>query len=127
MKRFISVLMAVVMVFTVVCALSGCDALDSLFGEEEPAPDIDINDLYGTWSRELSTGTETYVFNTNMKFSHSKNGSGAMIGNYSVSGAEVTLTTKEDRDPSTHVVRFSEDKNTMIWGNGSVKSEFTRQ
>ena len=128
MKRKFLIITAVFMVFAMVMALGSCDALSGLFGEPEPpAPDIDINDVYGTWEREISGGTEVYVFSENMRYTRTKLGATNM-GTYSVSGNELTTTASENtRDVSVHIVRFSEDKNTMTWGEGSIKSEFTRK
>lgn len=126
MKRKILVLAAIFAVFAMIFAIGSCEALESLFAEPEPAPDIDINDVYGTWTREASFGTETYTFHTNGKYSHLKAGDVSQ-GNYTVSGNEITTRPFENsRGASTHITRFSEDKKTMTWGEGAVQSIFTK-
>ena len=127
MKRKLLVLTAIFMVLTLIFTAGSCEgAFDALFGTPEPAPDIDPKDVVGTWTRELSGGTETFTFSDSMKYVHNKLGVTGM-GTYTVSGNTITTTASENsRNVSTHIVRFSEDKNTMTWGEGSIQAVYTR-
>jgi len=116
------------MVIAMIFAVGSCEALDGLFGgEPEPLPDIDAKDVIGTWSRETGTGTDKYIFNENGSYTRNKAGS-VSRGTYTVSGHEIFTQSSENSKSSTsHIVRFSEDKNTMTWGEGAVQSVYTRE
>ena len=122
MKRLLRTIALVIAVFTVIAVIGSCD----LFGEKEPIPDIVLEDLVGTWKRELSNGDETYLFTDNMKYVRSKLGD-VEKGTFTISGCNLTVTSSETKKDVLHIVRFSEDKNTMIWGDGPVTAEYKRQ
>ena len=122
MKRIFKILAVLLGVFAIIAAVGGCD----LFGEKEPIPDIVLDDLVGTWKRELANGDEIYKFYDNMNYNRSKVGD-IEKGTFSISGSELTVTSSETNKPVVHIVRFSEDKNTMIWGDGPVTAEYKRQ
>lgn len=123
MKKKILTITAVFMIFAMIFAISGCD----LFGEAESFPDIDPNDVIGTWVRNASTGTDTFIFNENGTFTRNKAGS-VSRGTYTVSGHEIfTQSSENAKDSTSHIVRFSEDKYTMTWGDGAVKYEYIKQ
>lgn len=122
MKRFLRMIALVIAVFTVIAVIGSCD----LFGEKEPIPDIVLADLVGTWKRELANGDETYMFTDNMKYVRSKLGD-VEKGTFSISGCNLTITSSETKKDVLHIVRFSDDKNTMTWGDGPVTAEYKRQ
>ncbi len=122
MKRFIRILALILSIFVIIAAVGSCD----LFGKKEPIPDIVLEDLCGSWKRELSNGDEIYNFVDNMKYNRSKLGD-IEKGTFTISGCELTVTSSETKKPVVHIVRFSEDKNTMIWGDGPVTAEYKRQ
>ena len=122
MKRKLSVIISVFMIISMIAFAGGC----SLFGgEETPAPDIELSDLIGTWTRETDQGTESYAFKEDMTCVHNSY-KGSSLGEYSISGNELTEVYRETHTNRTHFVRFSEDKNTMYWGSGSTMTEYTR-
>ena len=119
--RLVSLILAAVMILsTAGCALIGCD---------EPAPDITLKQLEGTWTREVektkSSYTETYTFSKTMKYTK-VNDVGPTDGTFTIEGNTITLNNAMSKDPTTHIVRFYDDDNTMKWGNGNVTSIFTR-
>jgi len=125
MKRKLFVVTAALMaVIMIVCALGSC-SIPFFGGEEEKLPDISVDDVFGTWERISDQGKEVFIFTDNMKYT--QNYSGAVNrGTFSVSGNEIT-TVSETGTTRTHVTQFSEDKNTMSWGSGSFKVDYTRK
>ncbi len=122
MKNIIRIAAMLLGLIAVIAVVGSCD----LFAEKEPIPDIVLDDLVGKWKRELSNGDEIYNFYDNMNYNRSKLGD-IEKGTFSISGSELTVTSSETKKPVTHIVRFSEDKNTMIWGDGPVTAEYKRQ
>lgn len=122
MKKFIRMIAVVTAVFAIITILGSCDIFG---GEKEPIPDIDLNDLLGQWNRELSNGDETFIFYDTMKYTRMKLGD-IEKGTFSISNHELTVVSSETKQPVIHIVRFSEDKNTMIWGDGPVTAEYKR-
>lgn len=125
MKKTILKIVSVILLSAMIFCIAGCE----LFQEEEPAPDITLKQVLGTWTREVdrATGsyTETYTFTENMKFSKVGQ-TGPSQGTFSIEGNTLTLKTTMAKNPTEHVVRFYDDDNTMKWGSGSVVSEFKR-
>ena len=116
MKRKSVILTAVLLLAAFVLCCAAC-------GQQETLPNIKAEEIYGVWSREISTGTETYTFFENMKYSHDKAGA-ISYGTYSISGATLTLENKDTKAKTEHSVRIAGD--TMTWGSGGTKAEYTR-
>ena len=116
MKRKSLVLTAILLLAAFVLCCAAC-------GQEEKLPNIDAKELCGTWSREITSGTESYTFFENMKYCHDKAGA-ISYGTYSVSGAILTIENKDTKSKTEHSVRIAGD--TMTWGSGGTRAEFTR-
>lgn len=125
MKKTLKIAVSLFLVFAMVFCAGGCE----LFQEEEPAPDITLDQLLGTWTRyvERTTDsyTETYTFTDKMKFTKVGQ-TGPSQGTFTIEGNTISLKTTMAKNPTTHVVRFYDDDNTMKWGSGAVVSEYTR-
>ena len=125
MKKALKAVVSLLLVFAMVFCAAGCE----LFQEEEPAPDITLKQVLGTWTRDVerATGsyTENYTFSDNMKFTKVGQ-NGPSQGTFSIEGNTLTLKTSMAKNPTEHVVRFYDDDNTMKWGSGSVTAVFTR-
>lgn len=125
MKKALKAVVSLFLVFAMVFCAAGCE----LFQEEEPAPDITLKQVLGTWTRDVerATGsyTENYTFNDNMKFTKVGQ-NGPSQGTFSIEGNTLTLKTSMAKNPTEHIVRFYDDDNTMKWGSGSVTAVFTR-
>lgn len=125
MKKYLITAVSLFLLCAMVFSITGCE----LFQQEEPAPDITLKQVLGTWTREVerTTGsyTETYTFTDNMKFTKVGQ-TGPSQGTFSIEGNTLTLKTTMAKNPTEHIVRFYDDDNTMKWGSGSVTAEFTR-
>ncbi|MBQ3841175.1 MAG: hypothetical protein II820_00645 [Ruminiclostridium sp.] len=124
MKKKILTVVSVIVLCAMIFCTTGCE----LFGEKEPpAPDIRLEQLIGSWSRDSSFGKEIYSFSKAMRFTKNT-GSVVTMGKFSIEGSTLTLEFSEKGNTKEHTVRFSGDKNEiMTWGWGSTKLEFTKQ
>ena len=123
MKKRIFAIVSVLIMCAVIFCVSGC----SIFGEEEPpAPDIRLDQILGSWTRDSSLGKETDSCSKAMNFTKNT-GSVVTMGKFSIEGNTLKLEFSEKGNTKEHVVRFSGDKNEiMTWGWGSTKFEFTK-
>ena len=121
--RFSVLILSVIMIVTAAagCSLSG--------GSDEPAPDITVDQVIGSWEYQYGTSVESYIFNSNMTYSKSYLGATGenvyVRGTFEVSGNKLILTN-DVKEKSEHEVRFPDEK-TMKWGSGASGKVFKKK
>lgn len=124
MKRFLKTLIAMFAVFALVIAAVGCT------GEQEPPPDVKLDDLIGTWVFTKDSGEYIEIsFKKNMRYTKRDttggNGTNSM-GDFELNKNKVTLIPSEGTDKTIHeITKF--DGDTMVWGSGSFAREYKKK
>lgn len=105
------------------CLLTGCG------GDKEPQ--LDPNDLYGTWGYKFDGGSETLVIREDGTYNKVVTMSGypdtKVDDSWSLEGSDVTIYISEYNTAFTYTVAVSEDKNTMVWDNGDNRLVYTKK
>ena len=126
MKRAIAFILTTAALLAAVFTVSGC------FGEPEEIPEVELEDLLGKWKCEADNGVTTvYSFTENMRYTkqESATGDGGVFssGDFTLDGNVITLKPFESLSPSSkhEISVFENDR--MVWGRGSITSEYIRE
>ncbi len=126
MKKFLRIIAMALALFAVLGALSGCDLFG---GNETPPPEVDLDDLVGTWVSERDGGTIRYTFTKDMRYTKDESGpsvsASTSIGTYTLED-NILVTKSNLGGERTHEISEF-DGERMVWGKGAVTTEYIKQ